>query len=210
MKQQRIHALMTGLNIWALALAAFAASGLLLCGCGDEPSTAPAPTSITLGELSDIDKACATAEKSIDMRAEAIRQAILAKKEKSREVAEKLTGYKATWTYVVDGEEALKQKSQAIVEADLISKEWGDKLIGQEVAGFIIDLRDAEDVLARETGCATLSVAPDGQHATDGTPVKAQRLDVKEGIQKQMYTELASLIGAEAATQLVISSGILG
>ncbi len=200
---------MTGHNIRALALATFAASGLLLTGCSDERTAEESSASISLKELSAIDKACASAEKSIGTHAEAIRQAILDKKQNCREVAENISDLGATWVLLWYGEDGLKHRTNGIVEEKLISEQWSLQLIGRHAAEFVIELKDLEDVLARETDCPGLSVSPNSEHQGRKSDTTAG-LEVKDALQKQVLTELASVIGAEAATALAIHLGIIG
>ncbi len=173
---------------------------LLLSGCGDK---------LRPEDKAAVSKASEAAEASLGSHTEAVKQAILARKEHSGDVADKITGYSAMWTRVWDGEEALKEHVNKVIAANLISEEWSMKLISREAAGFIVELRDVEDALARETGCHSLSSTPD--HKGDGNtkPLSPDDLQLTDAMQKQLLADLASFIGAEAATQLAVSTGIL-
>ncbi len=188
-------------SIRSIALAALAAFSPALVGCEDSGPTRQQQVAV--------DKARADAGESIRTRAEEIRRAILEKKAGCAEVADALTGYQSTWVLLRHGDEAFKRHTQELVEAELISEAWVTQLVGRQVAEFIIELRDIEDVLAREAGCPALSVTADHHHSAGGAPLDTEEMELKDALRMQVFTELASLLGAEAATHLALSSGIL-
>ncbi len=185
----------------AVALTALTVITPALVGCEGD--------GLTQQQQATIDRACATAEKNINAHAEEIRQAILAKKAACAKVADTLTGYKATWILLRHGDEAFKRYTQKVVEAELINEVWTTQLIGRQVAEFIIELRDVEDALARESGCPALSISTDHPRTVNGALLDTQDMELKDALQMQVFTELASLLGGEAATHLALSSGIL-
>ncbi len=96
-----------------------------------------------------------------------------------------------------------------MVESALISESWTTQLVARQVAEFIIELRDVEDALAREIGCPALSITPEHPHPSNGEPINTQDTELEDALRMQVFTELASLLGGEAATHLALRSGIL-
>ncbi len=185
----------------AVALTALTVITPALVGCDGD--------GLTRQQQATINKAYAAAEENINAHAEEIRQAILAKKAACAKVADTLTGYRATWILLRHGDEAFKRYTQKAVERELISEVWTTQLIGRHVAEFIIELRDVEDALARESACPALSVSGECPRTVNGALIDTQDMELKDALQMQVFAELASLLGGEAATHLALSSGIL-
>lgn len=84
------------------------------------------------------------------------------------------------------------------------------ELLEEHTKSFVIALRDIEAPLARQANCPPLSAAQAHTIQSTVTDDSPNQLELADSLQKQLYTELASLVGSEAATQLVIRSGIPG
>ncbi len=156
-----------------------------------------------------IDRAYLEAEKSIESHAAAVRQAVLDRKKECKDVADKITGYVAMLKRI-KGEEALKKHVDDVISKNLISEDWCMKLVSREVAGFIIDLRDIEDKLARETDCPALSVSHMYEGSLKYSAVTNDGSRLTNAMMKQVLTDIASLVGGEAAAMLALSTGIFG
>lgn len=174
---------------------------LLTC-CGDHETTEQ--------QRQAIDQAYRQADEQITRHAGEIHQSIISRKEKTREVAEELTGLKAAWTLISESEEGLHNLAKELIAEHLISEKEMQELLEQHTKSFVIELRDIEDSLAQQANCPSLSAAQTHTIQSTSAHVSPNQLNLTDGMQQQLFTELASIVGAEAATQLLISSGILG
>lgn len=179
-----------------------ALASLLLLSCQQEDTLTPE-------QQAAIDQAYNAAEQRLAYHTDQIRKAILAKQEKTQDVAEDLTGYTATWKLITGGQETLNQHAQELINNELISPAWCMELMCHHIVALTRELQDQEDILARKTECLLSTAVP--PHPTPApSELSHSNLPLEDSIQKQLITELTSIIGSEAATHLALSSGILG
>ncbi len=156
----------------------------------------------------------------MEQHAEAVRRAILALKVHTPEIADALTGYKAMWILTRHGSDELQRYTQTTIEEHYKLREGCARVIAQECAAFLLTLRESEKALSRALGVPIPSAsessrvpapsASAARKATAGDAISSYSLALPDTLQGQICAELATFIGAEAATRLCLSSGILG
>ncbi len=185
--------------------------GCTLCSC-DEHELTPRQKATGIAAYTD-------ARRRVEQHAETVRRTILALKVHTPNIADELTGYKAMWILTRHGSDELQRYTQNTIEENFKLREGCSRIIAQECAAFLLALRESEKALSQALGVPIPSAtgsskvptpASAARKATAGDAINSDALALHDTLQGQICAELATFIGAEAATRLCLSSGILG
>lgn len=172
----------------------------------------PCPQQLTAAQLQAVDTAYAESLQSIEARASELKDWYLSRKKGCSCAAAQLTDLRSMWNVSTGSEKEALHYVQKIIADATFSREAGAKYTDSAVAHAVYEMQQAEDRLAVETDCYTLShiVAP--QHTEAVTlPDGAEPLNQ---VTQALYTELGAQIGSEVATFLIVkgasAAGVMG
>lgn len=162
----------------------------------------PCTEKLTAAQMQAVETAYAESMQSIEARAAELKAWYLNSKKGCAHAAEQLTGLSGMWNVGTGSEEEALQYVQKTIAAATFSSETGAEYTHSAVARAVYEMQQAEDRLAVESDCYTLSHVVAPGHAVSVTlPDSAGPADK---VTQALYTELGAQIGSEVVTFVMI------
>ena len=130
-------------------------------------------------------------------------------KNKTEALADELTGWRIKWVWITENQAEFQAEVNKTVNQHLFTENQANQMLATSLAKGLIDIQNIEDEMALKLG------VPCSARTTQHKKIdnKLALTDVKgidDALLKSVYAELVAIVGAEVATKIVLSAGILG
>lgn len=149
--------------------------------------------------------------KSVSAHGAALERAILARGSRVEELADDLTGFKATWKTIWNSKAEVNEWMSQKVKSALYDEQETSQVVAQATALVVKDWMEQENIMADKLGRPVIGEAEKGNAVALNSGSAPQGMN--EVIWKQLMYTIGADVGAEilasVATNMAVTTGIL-